>query len=813
VIREFRAHRRLFLNLAGATLSLGLLALGLYLANLGGNDLTTVISTLLGLAGLGVGAWQLILALQQHGERAGEASTRLDQAATELAELIKSQWEQEAELRSLHQPEPLHVLWRTTTLPVAADAGSVLAGSVGGRPLRLHFRGSLKENVEAFYKLPRRQLVVLGQPGAGKTVFALLLTLGLLARRNLLSPRKLSEPVPVLLPVSTWNPNHEHLQTWLIRRINEEYPQLRNEERYGPAAVERLVRSDRILPILDGLDEIAAPLRAVAVAATARAIGNKPLVLTCRSIEYEGAVHQGGALGGAAVIELEPVRLADAIAYLQSGLVLETQRWREVVETLRRQPSAPIALALSSPLMVSLARIVYHAPATNPNELVDGSRFPSRDSIEKYLLDRLIPATYATDPVVPVHGGVNGNVRLRWDASLARRWLTFLATHLHQRQTRDFAWWELHQIIPTRVRRACFVAIVGLGGVVISATAIGLTVGPLAGLVAGLTIGFACTITAAVAVRFGVVPGQPVRLNVRWGRVGGVREGIRSVVSGGLAPGLVVGVVATLVMNGLAGLALGTAVALASGIAVGLVRWSLPADYATAVGPAAVLRADRLTVAAHAAGLAVVLAALIGAIFSLSRGPAIGLVLGAAGGVSLAIGFTLGTAWAWYQVSHLWLTIRGKTPLRLMRFLEDAHRRGVLRQAGAVYQFRHGRLQDRLAEASGIKGTAETEHLTDMERMALQLVVLRELLKIAEGPEALTAVTLHLDLFPERELRTWRELERHKGAIKEQLLAAILKDDDSAAWQGQSPEARIRGLLKEEVLRAIEERTSHHPGY
>jgi hypothetical protein len=32
-----------------------------------------------------------------------------------------------------------------------------------------------------------------------------------------------------------------------------------------------------------------------------------------------------------------------------------------------------------------------------------------------------------------------------------------------------------------------------------------------------------------------------------------------------------------------------------------------------------------------------------------------------------------------------------------MGFLADAHKRGVLRQAGAVYQFRHIELQRRLA--------------------------------------------------------------------------------------------------------------------
>ncbi|MEU4668642.1 hypothetical protein AB0F91_11870 [Amycolatopsis sp. NPDC023774] len=34
----------------------------------------------------------------------------------------------------------------------------------------------------------------------------------------------------------------------------------------------------------------------------------------------------------------------------------------------------------------------------------------------------------------------------------------------------------------------------------------------------------------------------------------------------------------------------------------------------------------------------------------------------------------------------------------------DAHRRGVLRQVGAVYQFRHARLQERLADAGSAAG-------------------------------------------------------------------------------------------------------------
>ena len=48
-------------------------------------------------------------------------------------------------------------------------------------------------------------------------------------------------------------------------------------------------------------------------------------------------------------------------------------------------------------------------------------------------------------------------------------------------------------------------------------------------------------------------------------------------------------------------------------------------------------------------------------------------------------------------IARVWLALRHRLPWPLMDFLADAHQRGVLRQAGAVYQFRHIELQHRLA--------------------------------------------------------------------------------------------------------------------
>jgi hypothetical protein len=40
-----------------------------------------------------------------------------------------------------------------------------------------------------------------------------------------------------------------------------------------------------------------------------------------------------------------------------------------------------------------------------------------------------------------------------------------------------------------------------------------------------------------------------------------------------------------------------------------------------------------------------------------------------------------------------------RSPVRIVRFLEEAREKNVLRVVGPVYQFRHARLQDVLAEA------------------------------------------------------------------------------------------------------------------
>ena len=120
-----------------------------------------------------------------------------------------------------------------------------------------------------------------------------------------------------------------------------------------------------------------------------------------------------------------------------------------------------------------------------------------------------------------------------------------------------------------------------------------------------------------------------------------------------------------------------------------------PIEVSAATDPAGLLRADRRTYLADIAGWASYVA-----VTWLWSGSVIAIADGARYVLSLVVVLLLGGingAWARYVDGRLRLTVLGRLPFRMISFLDDAHRRGVLRRAGAVYQFRHISLQRQLA--------------------------------------------------------------------------------------------------------------------
>ncbi|MEU5389450.1 hypothetical protein ABZ391_37230, partial [Kitasatospora cineracea] len=67
-------------------------------------------------------------------------------------------------------------------------------------------------------------------------------------------------------------------------------------------------------------------------------------------------------------------------------------------------------------------------------------------------------------------------------------------------------------------------------------------------------------------------------------------------------------------------------------------------------------------------------------------------------GLSAAAAVVLASQWGAYTLARLVLSAAGRIPLRYAAFLAEAHRLGLLRRVGSVYQFRHESLRERLAQ-------------------------------------------------------------------------------------------------------------------
>lgn len=716
-----------------------------------------VTSTVIALFGV-LSVW----ARRAGGGRTHSSSDQVADAVEVLARTVRRQWEDEAVLRQLYDPEPLPLVWSDCSRPGVSDHRQLVGDAVVCRV------GEPQEPAGTFRSLARRRLVVLGPGGSGKTTFAVLLLLSLLRTR---AP---GDPVPVLFSLSSFDPARESAREWLRRRVAADYPAIADSRAYGADAIEDLLTEHRLIPVLDGLDELPERSRAAGLASLNDTLpSDTPLILTCRTEDYVRAVAESGVLTGAVVLEPAPVRTGDALALLRLATPPgpRQQGWNALAEHLGRRPQAPAARALTSPLMVALARSVYADNDNDPAELTDAQRFATPADVERHLLDALAPTLY-------------GRVRRQrparsWHPRQAWSYLAQLAAGMHAQGTYDLTWWQLHRwtpalagpwrrawtwalitcavLVPTtsclvpvlnvpswpEARRWIVLAVLealinvpvlGLGGLVAlrrrslpraSALAAAISLaGGLAALPAALyyyhgfpgavlvaAIGFPCFSMWLVLLGTGLPspPRMPSRGRpARRGRgrrllhalvlvvgvaaisetvfAGYTMAGYKAVLPPGTVPwGLVIGTVA--------------------GISLAALDWvrdpSTGDDVATARSS---IRADRLISLISGAACTVVYNIPDSAMRATPWAPSDGLrtiIFATVNGGLLGAAIALAAhSWPHYSIARLLLAAQGRLPWRLQAFLADAHRLGILRQVGPVYQFRHARLQHHLATAA-----------------------------------------------------------------------------------------------------------------
>jgi hypothetical protein len=649
----------------------------------------------------------------------------LARTADELADSVTNRWRHEEERRKIQDPIPLLVCWETADEAITDHWANIRRIRAGDTAAALDLRGRLDQVADVYRRIPSGRLVVLGRAGSGKTILGLRFVL------DLLRVRASGDAVPEIFSIGSWNPVVQPLEDWLAGQLCRDQPGLAAVGADGETLAAMLVSRQLILPVLDGFDEIADGLHAAALrelsATTLR------LVLTSRCREYADAVAGTRGLTSAAVIELNDLTLDGIEEYLlRSSPKPAAPEWHQLLAALRGNPGIPssvnVSTVLTTPLMVALVRAVYgerdpsgqDGPACRPVALLDTTRFRTTEELEDHLLGSLIPSIY--DTTRPSS----------WHPQRARRWLSYLAVHLDRLGTRDLAWWELGRSVPRWARTLVLASLSGyLFGV---ATAVGnlpvdlvgtarglgfavrrgLVVGFLHGLVAALVFG----LMYWIADRRELIKPSPVRVRP----FGGPRQRTGAPFGTRIAYGVLVGSVvalALLLIDGLLVPRLGLndglggglwsaiefppEVGLAAGLVFGLIGWlETPIDVRAAVSPANLLRSNRANVASHVVIWAIVLGSVVGIVASFTNGFPISIEIGTVFGVEGAFAAGLGyglctTAWGqWLALARIWLPLTGRLPWRLLAFLDDACQRGALRRAGAVYQFRHARLQDHL---------------------------------------------------------------------------------------------------------------------
>lgn len=229
-----------------------------------------------------------------------------------------------------------------------------------------------------------RTLLILGEPGAGKTTILLKLAQDLIAQTE----ADLSQPIPVIFNLSSWATKRQAISEWLIQELNGNYQVSKSLGRSW-------IKEQQLLLLLDGLDEVKIEHREACVQALNQFIeqyGQTEMVVCSRIRDYEALSARLKLRGSICVQSLTPEQINQYLN--QAGKQLEA------IKRLLKEDSALQELA-RSPLMLNIITVAYHSLSSE--ELPQHSLIEERRQhlfntyIERMFRRKLVKEQYAKD--------------------------------------------------------------------------------------------------------------------------------------------------------------------------------------------------------------------------------------------------------------------------------------------------------------------------------------------------------------------------------------------------------------------------------
>lgn len=522
---------------------------------------------------------------------------------------------------------------------------------------------------QAYYDLNRR-LVILGEPGSGKTV-----TLLQLARQLIIEARSdAKKPIPVVLALSSWATEQLPFEDWLCKEIHEKYG-------FQRRAADALVKSEQLTYFLDGLDEVAEDYRETCLQAIKEfAEKRRPIdyAVACRKVEFQELITRLNVTGE---IVINPLTRSQIDEYLKD----ETFDGLRRLKTQNRivQDFAEIPFMLNTMAVVTrkkserdiISEMDFYA--TNHSVEVNPAFYEDAALLRDYFLDTYVNLRLRHPDHKKYSDVQKTRIHLKWLAGqLVKHDQTDLYIELMQPSWLDTSVFRRYFRWSTRVATGLLLGLLG-------SLFLGLLVGMHNGVMFGLSVGLLSSLLVGFPASQMENAIRPIE-SLQWRKQGlwyGFLGGLAGLIAGDLLGSLFLGLLCGLLGGLYRRATIPFRTTPNSGIKYSLINCLL---------------------------IALLLALSVGLPYSILFGLPLGLLVGMLGGVlfGLPVGLLFGlifggAAVIQHSVLRYFLWREGHIPLwRYDKFLDYMAELVILRKVGGGYRFVHDYLRQYLASAA-----------------------------------------------------------------------------------------------------------------
>jgi CHAT domain/NACHT domain len=215
-----------------------------------------------------------------------------------------------------------------------------------------------------------RTLLILGEPGSGKTTTLLELARDLINRAEI----DINQPIPIVFNLSSWGSEKlkQTIADWLTQELQRSY-------KVSKKFASSLIKSQKLLLMLDGLDEVKEERRNLCVQALNRFrqdYGEMEIVIASRIRDYERLNYR---LDLQSAIYLQPLTKEQINHYFDgvgSTLAAVKNLWQEdeILQELAK-----------SPLMLNIMTLAYEGIKSEDLSIIDSIEERRKHLFDKYI--------------------------------------------------------------------------------------------------------------------------------------------------------------------------------------------------------------------------------------------------------------------------------------------------------------------------------------------------------------------------------------------------------------------------------------------